>query len=118
MQLDSTDARVLDSIADDHYGLWEIADYFAQLRPAMGRNASDKRSRIRMTQYVQAGFANVFVGNFQKGVFEKAADELALLKEPASWQRPTSITDVVVAARATPEAEAPVANAWPKSELR
>jgi len=114
MQLDSIDAQVLDSMADDYYGLWEIADYFAQLLPAMGRSASDELSRSKLMQYVEAGFANVFVGNFQKGLFERAADERALLSETASWQRPTSITDVVVAATATQEAEAPVAKAWPK----
>ena len=100
------DVRVLDLLADDYYGLWEVCDYFVQLMPETPPDDSRKICRDRVKTYLQEGLIDVFLGTMTKDDFRELPDNLRMdaLDDEHSWATPKGIGEVV-AIRANKNAE-------------
>ncbi len=97
IKLNDIDIRILESLADDYYGLWEVCDYFVQLMPERSAAAVRQRCKARVQQYVKEGLVDVFVGTMTKNDFRKIApkDVQAILNRKSSWATPRDVRQVV-----------------------
>src|SRR4051812_20298397 len=97
MNPDDLDIKVLDLLADDYYGLWEVCDYAVGATPSADAEAALIACRQRVKVYFDEGLIDVFVGPMTKDQFRRVSNENAmkLLSESISWAKPERVREVV-----------------------
>ncbi len=113
LKLNDADIKVLDLLADDYYGLWEVCDYFVQIMPAGDPSTARRRCRSRVRRYFDEGLIELFIGSMNKADFRKISRQRVpeILARKGSWATPDGLVGEVVAASATKKAEKLLANA-------
>jgi hypothetical protein len=103
---------VLDLLADDYYGLWEVRDYIATLSPELSQDAHLKAGMELLTEFFLAGLVEVFRGRMTGGTFQHVpnAEALDLLNAQQNWVRPPDRFTDVIAVSSTDNAKSLLAS--------
>lgn len=115
MKLTRLDAEILDLIADDTYGLWEVEGYVRGLESKIAIENPSRQCRESVRKLVDEGYAQLFLGYFEGYNFECTAQTKTqeVLENASSWEIPPDLDRKVFAIAGTEVGEAVLLEEWP-----